>query len=68
MKSIYWDVNNIITKQRHINFILGERGVGKTFTTLEWCVNRALKYGEEFVYMRRYESELNTVKDLLSPL
>ena len=68
MKSIYWNVNNIITKQRHINFILGERGVGKTFTTLEWCVNRALKYGEEFVYMRRYESELNTVKDLLSPL
>ena len=68
MDSIHWNINNVITKQRVVNFILGERGVGKTFTTLEWCVNRALKYGEEFVYMRRYEVELDTIKDLLSPL
>lgn len=68
MKNVHWNINLVNSKQRTLNFILGERGVGKTFTTLEWCVNRALKYGEEFVYMRRYESELNTVDSLLSPL
>lgn len=68
MQAVHWDINLVNSKQRGLNFILGERGVGKTFTTLEWCVKRAIKYGEEFVYMRRYESELNTVDSLLSPL
>lgn len=68
MQKVHWDINLVNTKQRNLNFILGERGVGKTFTTLEWCVKRALKYDEEFVYMRRYESELKDVDSLLSPL
>lgn len=68
MQRVHWDINLVNTKQRDLNFILGERGVGKTFTTLEWCVKRALKHDEEFVYMRRYESELKDVDSLLSPL
>lgn len=67
-KSVHWSVNLINTKQRNLNFIVGERGVGKTFSTLLFCVNRALKYDEEFIYMRRRESELQTVKELLNPL
>ena len=68
MQRVHWDINLVNTKQRNLNFILGERGVGKTFTTLEWCVKRALRHDEEFVYMRRYESELKDVDSLLSPL
>lgn len=40
------------------NFVVGDRGGGKSFGTLEYCVRQWLKHGREFVYMRRYETEL----------
>lgn len=66
--NIHWSVDIVNTKQRNVNFIIGERGVGKTYTTLKYCIKRALRYGEEFFYMRRLLSELDTVKDLFDPL
>ena len=68
MKSIHWSVDEVLSKQRHINFILAERGVGKTFGVLEWAMNRAIKYGKQFVYMRRRNSELDKIDELFSPL
>lgn len=67
MKVVHWDVNKVLSKQRNINFIIGQRGVGKTFTTLLHCIKRALKYGEEFMYMRRYEAELSSAREIMNP-
>lgn len=40
------------------NFVVGDRGGGKSFGTLEYCVKQFLKRGSEFIYLRRYEKEL----------
>lgn len=42
-----------------LNFLLGERGVGKTYGATKFVVNQFLKKKEEFAYIRRYKNELS---------
>ena len=39
-------------------FIIGERGVGKTYGAKKWCINKFIKKQEQFIYLRRYKTEL----------
>ena len=39
-------------------YIIGERGVGKTYGSKKWCINKFIKKGEQFIYLRRYKTEL----------
>ena len=41
-------------------FVLGERGCGKSYGSKKLMVKRFLKTGEQFVYLRRYKTELDT--------
>lgn len=60
MKSINWfSPNQLLTYNCLFNFIVGDRGGGKSFGTLEFCVKQYLKKGKEFIYLRRYETELD---------
>ena len=60
MKSIKWfSPNQLLTYNCIFNFIVGDRGGGKSFGTLEYCVKQYLKRGKEFIYLRRYETELD---------
>lgn len=56
--SIYYDINKTLSKQRLFNFVLGARGCGKSFAFKRKAVDNFLKRGEQFVYIRRYETEL----------
>ena len=56
--SIFWNINDVLSYNALFNFIIGERGVGKTFNSLEFCIKRFIKTGEQFIYLRRYKSEL----------
>lgn len=38
--------------------VLGERSAGKTFDAKLWAIDDYLKTGREFVYLRRYKSEV----------
>lgn len=38
--------------------MVGDRGGGKTFGTLNFVINRFLKHGEQFIYLRRTVEEL----------
>ncbi len=40
------------------NFVIGDRGGGKSFGTLEYCIRQYLKHDREFIYLRRYVTEL----------
>lgn len=57
-KSIYFDIHPILTYNALINFIIGERGVGKTYGCKKFCIADFIKNGNQFVYVRRYETEL----------
>ena len=55
---MYYDYSKILTYNAFINFLIGERGVGKTYGASKFVTKQFINKGEEFVYIRRYKSEL----------
>lgn len=55
---IYYNNHKLISYNGLFNFIIGERGVGKTFGFKEFCTDQFLKDGSQFIYIRRYKTEL----------
>ena len=41
-------------------FVIGERGVGKSFNAKVAVLKKFLKTGEQFIYIRRYKTELDS--------
>lgn len=56
--SIFFDINPIRSYNRVLNFVVGARGIGKTFSFKEWGIRDFLATGNQFIYMRRFEKEL----------
>lgn len=52
----FWDISKCLSYNKLFNFIIGGRGTGKTYGAKKFAINRFLKYGEQFAYVRRYES------------
>jgi len=60
MPSINWfSPNEMLTYNCLFNFVVGDRGGGKSFGTLEFVINRFIKTGEQFIYLRRWEKEID---------
>lgn len=55
---IFWDYNKVISYNCYLNFLVGERGVGKTFGITKFICNDFLNHGHHFCYIRRYQKEL----------
>lgn len=43
-----------------IYFVIGERGVGKSFNSKVAVLKKFIRTGEQFLYIRRYKTELDT--------
>lgn len=61
-KDIYWNYNQTMTYNALFNFIIGNRGGGKTYGAKKFVINRFLKKNEQFMYVRRYKEELKKKK------
>lgn len=59
--SIYYDLSKIMKRDALFYFILGARSVGKTYAAKKRAVDNFLENGEQFVYLRRYKSEVSEV-------
>lgn len=59
--SLYYNPNKMLSYNRVLNFIIGARGIGKSYAMKKYPINRFLKYGEQFIYVRRYKGELKKV-------
>lgn len=46
-----------------MNFIIGHRGVGKSYGFKKWCLDDFIKNGKQFMWVRRYKTELKKIKD-----
>ena len=57
---MWYSVNNLLSYNANINFIIGERGVGKTVDITRYVTDKCIKNNEEFVYIRRYQTELDS--------
>ena len=64
----YYSLNKILSLNALFNFIVGERGCGKTFSFKEWAIRDFLKTGNQFVYLRRYKSELKDIKQFFDDI
>ena len=82
---MYYNYNNLFSRNAMFNFIIGERGVGKTYGILKKVVkdfiktkdipikrdpatNEILEGPSQFVYLRRYKTELKNFKTIFEPL
>ena len=57
-KNIFYSYDKVLSYNAFLNIIIGERGVGKTYGAKKYVINRFLKKHKQFVYIRRYETDL----------
>lgn len=55
---MYLDLSKILSFNALLNFIIASRGIGKSYGTTKFVIKKFLEKQEEFVYIRRYKSEL----------
>lgn len=58
--SIYYNFDKLFSYNALINVVIGERGVGKSFNAKVAVLKNFLKNGEQFIYLRRYKTELDS--------
>ena len=58
--SIYYSYDKILSYNALVSIILGDRGCGKSFNAKVMVVKNFLKNGEQFIYLRRYKTELDS--------
>ena len=57
-KSIYLDFNKPLSYNALLTFIITERGLGKSYGAKKFVAKRFINKGKQFVYLRRYKTEL----------
>lgn len=65
---MYYDYNNILSRNAMLNFILTNRGLGKTYGFKKKAINNFLKKGEQFIYVRRYKTEFKKILTFFSDI
>lgn len=58
--SIYYNFDKLFSYNFLIALVIGERGVGKTFNAKVAVLKKFLRTGEQFIYLRRYKTELDS--------
>ena len=58
----YYNGDTLLSHRKLYNWIIGHRGVGKTYYFKRLCIRKFLKKGEQFVWVRRYKTELAEAK------
>lgn len=62
---IHYNYKKTLSYQANLNLIVSERGFGKTYGFLEAFTNNFIKHKEEFIYLRRFQSEIDKVSGKL---
>lgn len=59
MNNKFWySYDKVLSYNAMMNIIIGERGVGKSFNLKVYLINRFKKKHRQFIYLRRYDTEL----------
>lgn len=59
----YYDPSKVLGYDAVVNMIVGARGLGKTYSFKKLTVSRNIRAGEEFIYLRRYKTEMAVARD-----
>lgn len=55
---MFYDNSKVLSYGENIMYVLGNRSAGKSFMWKKWAVSRFLKGKGQFIYVRRYETDL----------
>ena len=58
---MYYSRNDLLSYNALFNFVVGERGTGKTYQFKDWSISDFLKNKNQFVYVRRYKTEFKDI-------
>ncbi|KKP77840.1 MAG: encapsidation protein [Candidatus Moranbacteria bacterium GW2011_GWF2_35_39] len=61
-KDIWYDINRLLSFKALISVVVGMRGGGKTYGAKKRCIIDFKEKGQQFVWLRRYDSELFEAK------
>lgn len=62
-KSIFYNFNRVCSYDGRYNFIVGGRSIGKTYGMTMRVIKRAIKHGEQFMWVRRYTEETTIARN-----
>lgn len=60
-KSLYYNPSRMLSYDRILNFVIGARGIGKSYAFKKFPIKRFIEHGEQFIYVRRYKPELKKI-------
>lgn len=64
----YYSINKLLSYNGVFNFVVGPRGNGKTYAAKKLVISKAIKNEHEFIYLRRYSSELKNIDNWFSDI
>lgn len=56
----YYNFGPVLSRNAVYNFIVGARGLGKTYGAKKKAIRDYLRFGHQFIYLRRYSTELKS--------
>lgn len=59
----YYNFDKLYSHNGVYNFLIGARGLGKTYGAKKKVTKAGIDKGDEFIYLRRYKEELKTAKE-----
>lgn len=62
--NLYYSSNELFSHQAMVNFVMGERGNGKSFDAKKRMIKNFINKGEQSVYVRRRQTDIDEVKDV----
>lgn len=69
MKEKYYNGGDLLNANCPINFSIGNRSTGKSYYWKRYCIRRFLKYGEQFIYIRRHQVDIDiSIKKFFSDI
>lgn len=64
----YYSYDSLMGHNAVINMVMGARGLGKTYGAKKMVIRDAIHKGEQFIYLRRYKSELKGRKSFFADI
>lgn len=66
--NIYYNFHDLLSHNALFNFVIGNRGAGKTYGFKKWAIKTFLKSGAQFIYLRRYKTEFDDFKNFFNDI
>lgn len=57
-ENIWYNPRKLLSYNKMLNFVMSHRGGGKTYASKRLAIKNFLKDGSQFIYLRRYKTEL----------